>query len=83
LEKQSLHTRKGLTNLRNLNESSRALVVKVRPDVENQIGGLLKKFGLIIGKIGRSAYPTRVKELLMQRPILEKQFFLCWAFVSN
>ena len=41
--------------------NSRALFVKMRQDVENQIRGLLKNFGLIIGKIGRSAYPTVLK----------------------
>lgn len=52
--------------------NSRALFVKMRQDVENQIRGLLKNFGLIIGKVGRSVFPTRVRELLMERPILER-----------
>lgn len=52
--------------------NSRALFVKMRQDVENQVRGLLKNFGLIIGKVGRSAFPFRVRELLMERPILEK-----------
>ncbi len=52
--------------------NSRALLVKMKRDVENQIRGLLKNFGLIIGKVGRSAFPARVKELLVERPILER-----------
>jgi len=52
--------------------NSRALLVKMRQDFENQIRGLLKNFGLIIGKVGRSAFPTRVRELLVERPILER-----------
>jgi len=52
--------------------NSRALLVKMKRDVENQMRGLLKNFGLIIGKVGRSAFPIRVKELLTKRPILEK-----------
>ena len=52
--------------------NSRALFVRMKRDVENQIRGLLKNFGLIIGKVGRSVFPTRVRELLMERPILER-----------
>ncbi len=52
--------------------NSRALFVKMKRDVENQMRGLLKNFGLIIGKIGRSAFPARVRELLVERPILER-----------
>lgn len=52
--------------------NSRALLVKMKRDVENQIRGLLKNFGLIIGKVGRSVFPTRVRELLTERPILER-----------
>jgi transposase len=52
--------------------NSRALLVKMRQDVENQIRGLLKNLGLIIGKVGRSTFPTRVRELLVERPILEQ-----------
>ncbi len=52
--------------------NSRALLVKMKRDVENQMRGLLKNFGLIIGKVGRSAFPARVKELLVERPILER-----------
>ncbi len=52
--------------------NSRALFVKMKRDIENQMRGLLKNFGLIIGKVGRSAFPTRVRELLVERPILER-----------
>ena len=52
--------------------NSRALFVRMKRDVENQIRGLLKNFGLIIGKVGRSVFPIRVRELLMERPILER-----------
>ena len=52
--------------------NSRALLVKMRQDVENQMRGLLKNLGLIIGTVGRSAFPARVRELLVERPILEK-----------
>jgi len=55
--------------------NSRALFVKMNRDVENQMRGLLKNFGLIIGKVGRSAFPTRVRELLVERPILERAVF--------
>ncbi len=52
--------------------NSRALLVKMKRDIENQIRGLLKNFGLMIGKVGRSVFPVRVRELLVERPILER-----------
>jgi len=52
--------------------NSRALFVRMKRDTENQIRGLLKNFGLIVGKVGRSVFPTRVRELLNERPILER-----------
>ena len=52
--------------------NSRALLVKMKRDVENQMRGILKNLGLIIGKVGRSAFPIRVRELLEKRPILER-----------
>lgn len=52
--------------------NSRALLVKMRQDVENQIRGLMKNLGLIIGKVGQVAFPVRVRELLTERPILEQ-----------
>ena len=52
--------------------NSRALFVRMKRDVENQIRGLLKNFALIIGKVGRYVFPIRVRELLMERPILER-----------
>jgi transposase len=52
--------------------NSRALLVKMKRDVENQMRGILKNFGLIIGKVGRSAFPIRVRVLLEERPILER-----------
>ena len=43
----------------------------MKRDIENQMRALLKNFGLIIGKVGRNAFTTRVRELLVERPILE------------
>ena len=38
---------------------SRALLVKIRRDIENQIGGLLRKFGLVIGRAKMNVFATR------------------------
>lgn len=50
--------------------NSRALLVKLKRDVENQIRGLMKNVGLVIGRRKGAAYTVRVEELLMQRPEL-------------
>lgn len=44
--------------------SSRAQLVKIRCDLENQIRGLLKNLGFIIGKAGGNVFRRRVEELL-------------------
>ena len=59
--------------------NSRALLVKIKRDLENQIRGLLKNLGLIIGKAGGSVFRQRAEELLggegllweSVRPLLE------------
>jgi transposase len=59
--------------------SSRAQLVKIKCDLENQIRGLLKNLGLIIGKAGGTVFARRVEELLGRhcllweavRPLLE------------
>ena len=59
--------------------NSRAQLVKVKRDLENQIRGLLKNLGLIIGKAGGNVFRRRVEELLggqgllwqAVRPLLE------------
>ncbi len=50
--------------------NSRALLVKLKRDVENQIRGLLKNVGLVIGRSKGAAYTLRTEELLMQQPEL-------------
>lgn len=50
--------------------NSRALLVKMKRDLENQIRGLLKNVGLVIGRSKGLAYRVRVEELLMQQPEL-------------
>ncbi len=42
--------------------NSRALLVKIKRDLENQIRGLLKNLGLVIGKAGGNVFTRRVKE---------------------
>ncbi len=43
--------------------TARAQLVAMRRDVVNQMRGILKTFGLIIGKVGGAALPGRVREL--------------------
>ena len=50
--------------------NSRAQLVKIKRDLENQIRGLLKNLGLIIGKAGGNVFRRRVEELLGERDCL-------------
>ncbi len=50
--------------------NSRALLVKIKRDLENQIRGLLKNLGLIIGKAGGTVFTRRVEELLGRQGLL-------------
>jgi transposase len=50
--------------------SSRALLVELKRDLENQIRGLLKNFGLVIGRAKMTTFVTRAKELLDGQPAL-------------
>ncbi len=59
--------------------NGRAQLVKVKCDLENQIRGLLKNLGFVIGKAGGNVFRRRVEELLggqgrlwqAVRPLLE------------
>jgi transposase len=50
--------------------AARQQLVKMRRDVENQVRGLLKPFGLLMGKVSGRVYETRVEELLGEAPAL-------------
>ena len=49
---------------------SRALLVKMKRDLENQIRGLLKNLGLIIATARGQAFHARVQELVAGKPFL-------------
>src|SRR5437667_3936943 len=49
---------------------SRALPVKIKRDLENQIRGLLKNLGLVIGRAKFNVFAARTKELIEGRPEL-------------
>src|SRR5262245_16011606 len=49
---------------------SRALLVKIKRDLENQIRGLLKNLGLVIGRAKMNVFFVRVAELTEDRPEL-------------
>ena len=49
---------------------SRALLVKIKRDLENQIRGLLKNLGLIIGRAKMNVFVVRTAELTEDRPEL-------------
>jgi transposase len=49
---------------------SRALLVKVKRDLENQIRGLLKNLGLVIGRAKMNVFAVRAAELIQDRPEL-------------
>jgi transposase len=50
--------------------TSRALLVKIKRDLENQIRGLLKNFGRVIGRAKFNGFATRAVELIEDRPEL-------------
>ena len=52
--------------------NSRALLVKIKRDLGNQIRGLLKNLGLIIGKAQGNVFSRRVKELVAEHPHLQQ-----------
>jgi transposase len=52
--------------------NSRALLVKIKRDLENQIRGMLKNLGLIIGKAQGNVFTARVTELVAGCPDLER-----------
>lgn len=52
--------------------NSRALLVKIKRDLENQIRGLLKNLGLRIGKAGGNVFSRRVEELLTDQSLLRE-----------
>src|ERR1700680_269882 len=54
--------------------ASRALLVKMKRDLENQIRGLLKNLGLIIGTARGPAFHARVQELVEGKPYLAVAF---------
>lgn len=49
---------------------SRALLVKIKRDIENQIRGLLKNLGLVIGRAKMNTFSLRAAELAEARPEL-------------
>ncbi len=49
---------------------SRALLVKIKRDLENQIRGLLKNLGLVIGRAKMNTFTSRAKELIKDKPAL-------------
>ena len=51
--------------------NSRAQLVKTKRDLENQIRGLLKNFGLRIGKAGGKRFHHRVEELVAGHRLLQ------------
>jgi transposase len=50
--------------------ASRALLVKIKRDLENQVRGLLKNLGLIIGRAKFNTFAVRAEELIEGRPEL-------------
>jgi transposase len=52
--------------------NSRAQLVKIKCDIENQIRGLLKNLGLVIGKVGGNVFRHRAEELVAEHPLLQE-----------
>jgi transposase len=50
--------------------ASRALLVKIKRDLENQVRGLFKNLGLVIGRATFNVFAVRAEELIENRPEL-------------
>lgn len=50
--------------------ASRALLIKIKRDLENQVRGLLKNLGLVIGRATFNVFAARAQELIEDRPEL-------------
>ena len=50
--------------------ASRALLVKIKRDLENQVRGLLKNLGLVIGRAKFNVFAVRAEALIEGRPEL-------------
>src|SRR4029079_11352733 len=50
--------------------ASRALLVKIKRDLENQVRGLLKNLGLVIGRAKFNVFAVRAEGLIENRPEL-------------
>jgi transposase len=50
--------------------NSRALLVQMKRDLENQIRGLLKNFGLVIGRAKMNTFTAKTLELIDGQPLL-------------
>jgi transposase len=50
--------------------ASRALLVKIKHDLENHVRGLLKNLGLVIGRAKFNVFAVRAKELIEGHPEL-------------
>jgi len=50
--------------------SSRALLVQMKRDLENQIRGFLKNFGLVIGRAKMNTFTAKTVELIDGQPLL-------------
>jgi len=58
--------------------ASRALLVKVKRDLENHVRGLLKNLGLVIGRAKFNVFAVRAEELIEDRPELVAAIRRCW-----
>jgi transposase len=52
--------------------NSRAQLVEIKRDLENQIRGLLKNHGLVIGKAGGNVFRRRAEELVNEHGLLQE-----------
>src|SRR5271166_917778 len=50
--------------------ASRALLVRIKRDLENQVRGLIKNLGLVIGRAKINVFAVRAEELIENRPEL-------------
>ena len=68
---KAVHVKTPASQRRRVLLTSRKLLQRKLQDLENELRGILKVFGLKVGMVGRSRFEARVRELVADDPILE------------
>ena len=68
---KAVHVKTPASQRRRVLLTSRKLLQRKVQDLENELRGILKTFGLKVGVVGKSRFEARVRELVAEDAILE------------